>query len=141
MVSKWKFRRKATPCTLAEKRMAVAFEKKKGGPSNFQKLYKELLKQQVLAKELKDHGAKKELIDRATLMKWQTKRMLHDLEYSLNQIPLAREAIKEQKKAVERDFEELERYKLKKEVGEMFQSPVIKNMKKIMKEKLEKNSK
>lgn len=143
MVKFWHSRKKQTMCGLAEKKVGTILGREKGRPSEYQKLLLENLKQRHTAMRLKDMGVKKEILNRATLMKWETKQMMGSMEKALRgvELPLARREMQEQKREVERQFEEIIKPKLDRDIGEMLQPPTLRNAKRILKKNVEKNSK
>lgn len=83
MVRFWRFRKKAKDrFALGEERANVVFtaSKKRGNLSQYEQQYLNYLTQRFTAKYLVKHGATKEMVDRATNMKWNAKQMLADME-------------------------------------------------------------
>jgi hypothetical protein len=80
MVHSWKTRRKAGPIDISHKKVEVLFGNK---AQNYKKLYLEHLKQRLTAEYLQKHGASKAALDRATKLKWQSKQMLADMQTTL----------------------------------------------------------
>ncbi len=155
MVRSWKMRKKAGPISISHKKVEVLFGNK---VQNYKKLYMELLKQRLTAEYLQRHGASKAALDRATKLKWQSKQMLADMQTTLvgekaavfkpvkvtpdfrtksRVVPkrvvwFTRDTLNQIHAEAEKEFRELIKPKLERDLGEMKLPEKLRNAKNIM---------